>query len=478
MPDATSHTSPRSRHDNPSATGQRASRQADARPTKAQVRSTFANSRRAASPNENRLYEYPSLIAQPVLDRRPSQGSSLRDRQTSSTRQVGLIVMLTSSLALTVLGVIMVFSATSASSISAVTNSGGQATLLSFSVALRHFAWVIISAVVGFVIALIPARWLEMMCYWIFGLCIGLQGATALFGVEVSGNRNWLNLGFAQIQPSELLKLGMIVCLAHVLARLHHKDFASWRALALPMCVFLAAVLAVAAGGDMGTALIFVLIGGGMFWVSGLDRKIIAIVFLLGALFAGILVAIRPSRLRRVIDYIDNFFAVPDVVDPTQSEFAQFAFGSGGWLGVGLGAGKEKWRDLAEAQTDYIYAVVGEELGLLGAVVVLVLFLALGWAFITISLSMRNRYAQLAVVGAALWICGQGLANMSVVTGLLPVFGVPLPFLSQGGSSMLGVYSMLGIVVGLVRSADDHQGADRRNARLIRRSTAVFKART
>lgn len=210
--------------------------------------------------------------------------------------------------------------------------------------------------------------------------------------------------------------------------------------------------------------------------MAGMRNRYLVAVGAFGAFGAAMLVAAQPYRLRRVSDFFSNFFALPDIVAPTQAEFAQFAFGSGGVAGVGLGAGKEKWGDLAEAHTDFIFAVIGEELGLFGTITVVLLFLMIGWAFLQLARNMHTRYGQLVVVGAALWICGQAFLNMCVVTGILPVFGVPLPFISQGGSSMLGVMIINGVVISCARSVPGVREALSIKSGFVRKARAVVRS--
>ena len=384
-----------------------------------------------------------------------------------------LVVLLVSVAVLISLGVVMVFSATSARSIASVALSPERAEL--FSVATRQAITVGLAGVIGAILALLPYRFVERMCYWWLALGIGLQLAVLVFGVTVNGNQNWLAIGPVQIQPSEFLKTALIVWMAHALARLNSDEVRQARTLLIPAAGFVLSTAVVLLGQDMGTALIYILIGGGLFWIAGMRNAYLFAVGGFGAFGAAILIAAQPSRLRRVNDFFSNFFAIPDVYDPTQAEFAQFAFGSGGLAGVGLGAGKEKWRDLAEAHTDFIFAVIGEEFGFFGALAVIVLFLALGWSLIRLMVSLPTRYGQLVTAGAALWICGQAILNMCVVTGLLPVFGVPLPFLSQGGSSMLGVLAILGVVVGCGLSVPGVKEAFTLRSRSVRLSQAVVK---
>ena len=385
-----------------------------------------------------------------------------------------LVVLIGATVVLLVLGVVMVFSATSARSIGTVMLNADGGSF--FSTAIRHAVWVGISVTVALIIVVVPYRWIERMCYWLLAVGVLLQVMVLFFGVEVNGNKNWLALSQSvQVQPSEFLKVAMVVWLAHALARLTSAEVRSMHTIIIPTIGFFVATSVVLLGEDLGTGLIYVLIGASMFWCAGLKNKVIVLVGGAGAFGAAILVAVQPSRFQRVTDFFTSFIALPDIDEPTQSEFAQFAFGSGGISGVGLGAGKEKWRDLAEAHTDFIYAVIGEELGLFGTLTVVLLFLVLGWSYVQLAIHMNTRYGQLAAVGIGIWICGQAFANMCVVTGLLPVFGVPLPFLSQGGSSMLGVMMGTSVVIACALGVPGVKEAFSIRNRSWLRSRAVLK---
>ncbi|WP_216378953.1 FtsW/RodA/SpoVE family cell cycle protein [Arcanobacterium phocae] len=385
-----------------------------------------------------------------------------------------LLLMVASALMLMTIGVFMVFSATAPSSISAV--SRDPSTPL-FAVALRQSIYAVIGIIGAGVLTAIPYKLLQRVAIIPFILGVILQTLVLLQGGEgVAGNNNWLRLGSFALQPSEFLKLAMIIWLAMMLARLTVPEIQTSKTIVIPTIGFLLATGVVVLGGDVGTGLVFVLIGGGMIWLAGLrGRQLIRPAY--GFIFlATILVVIRPSRLYRVGDYLTNLFTLPDQITPTQSDYALFAFGSGGVTGAGLGAGKEKWRDLAEAHTDFIFAVIGEELGMIGAFTIILLFLALGWALLRIAMNHHDRYAQLLAVGASLWLCGQAFANMWVVTGLLPVFGIPLPFVSMGGSSMMATVWMLGVVAataldvpGVRESFTTRRGLVRHARALIRR---------
>ncbi|MBM7825595.1 cell division protein FtsW [Arcanobacterium pluranimalium] len=416
----------------------------------------------------------PVLFAEPIdppVGQTRELTQNQRERRDAVQRSV--ITLLVASTILLIIGIFMVFSATSASSIRAVDRYGEGVGL--FSVAIRQVFWAVLGVIGAVVLAILPYRLIERMCYVIFaGACI-MQLAVVFFGKEVAGNTNWLKIGGLQLQPSEFLKLAVIVWLAHVIGRLRVPQMADLHALALPVGGLTIATGLVLLPGDMGTSIVYVLIGLGMLWLAGLPLKYLGIVFGAGIVGAGALIAIQPSRLSRVTSYFNNLFSTPGLKEPSQADFAQFAFGTGGWSGLGIGAGKEKWRDLKEAHTDFIFAVIGEELGLFGSIIIVVLFLVLAWAFLRLIVNHPFRYGQLLSAGAGLWICGQAFLNMCVVTGLLPVFGVPLPFLSQGGSALMATLFMIGIVISCAMSVPGVKESLRIRSTLVHRARAVLR---
>lgn len=399
----------------------------------------------------------------------------MAERTRRDAIQRGVVVLLVATAALVVLGVIMVFSATAPSSIRLVDADPSRHL---FTIATRQVMWVVAGLAAALVIIRVPYQFTRKYAkLWLGAGCV-LQLLVFAQGSEgVGGNNNWLNLGPVSIQPSEFLKLAMIVWLAQRLAQLTQEEMRVPRKLLCPAVGFLLPVGLVGLGGDLGTALVFGLIAFGMFWYAGIRSMHLLLPVAAASAAAGMMVILGASRRRRVFEYFSNLFTLPDSHNPTQSDLAQFAFGSGGVTGVGIGAGKEKWRDLAEAHTDFIFAVIGEELGLLGALTVVVLFLALGWAFIQIAVNHPSRYARLLVLGAALWICGQGFANMFVVTGLLPVFGVPLPFVSMGGSSMIAALMMVGAVISLALAVPGVKDGWRLRGKLTKKVRTLVRSK-
>ena len=407
------------------------------------------------------------------MTRIDSPALSERELTRRDDIQRALVVVVASTFLLTIFGVVMVYSATAPSSIRAV-DANPDLTL--FSVATRQALTTLIGIVGLIVMALIPYQVTRRFVHLFLAIGCLLQIGVLAQGGGVAGNNNWLSLGPITVQPSEFIKLALVLWLAHMLARLQLKEVEDLRTLWIPALGFLVAVGLVLAGGDVGTGLIYILIAGGLFFLAGLRLKHLGIVAFFGGLGVGAMVAANPSRLRRIGEFVSDLFTLPDTHLPKQSDFAQFAFGTGGLTGAGIGAGKEKWRDLSEAHTDFIFAVIGEELGLLGTVTVIVLFLALGWSLVEICRKHPNRYAQLMTAGAALWLCGQALANMYVVTGLAPVFGVPLPFISMGGSSMLATLAMVGCVMSAALAVPGVRESWRVRGRLVQRIRTVVRS--
>lgn len=406
----------------------------------------------------------------------PVEGLSAKDLVRRNVILQSLLLMIASALMLITIGVFMVFSATAPSSISAV--SRDPSTQL-FAVALRQTIFAVLGIVGAGFLAFIPYKLLQRVALLPLLLGVVLQTLVLLQdGDGVAGNNNWLRIGNFALQPSEFLKLALIIWLAMMLARLTVDEIQHYKTIIIPVLGFGASMGVVLLGGDVGTALVFVLIGAGMFWLAGLrSGQLVPPAFVFGFL-ATILIVIRPSRLYRVGDYFTNLLTLPDQITPTQLDYALFAFGSGGVTGVGIGAGKEKWRDLAEAHTDFIFAVIGEELGMIGAFTIILLFLALGWSLIRIAMNHHDRYAQLLAVGALLWLCGQAFANMWVVTGLLPVFGVPLPFVSMGGSSMMATVWMLGAVIATTLDVPGVRETFTARRGLVRQARALIRRKS
>ena len=271
-------------------------------------------------------------------------------------------------------------------------------------------------------------------------------------GVTVNGNRNWVQLGSSslRIQPSEFAKLAMVIWSASILAA-KGRRLADPRHLVFPLIPVFGLLLALVLGGrDLGTALVLFAITLVTLFIVGVPLRwfVIAVVVVMGVI--AYLVSQSPNRMRRVLSFSDP------MSDPLgtgwQAAHSFFALASGGWWGVGIGASKEKWGALPAAHTDFILAVIGEELGLAGTLVVLFLFLTLAYGGIRIAMRAKSTFVTFAAVEIVAWLMAQALVNIGAVTGLLPIAGIPLPLISYGGSAMLPTLMAIGLLLNFARA--------------------------
>jgi cell division protein FtsW len=342
------------------------------------------------------------------------------------------------------LGLVMVLSA---SSVRAYAASGS-----SLSIFQKQLMWALIGLPLMWWVSRLPVRAFRAAAIPL------LVGAVVLLllvlvpgiGVSVNGNQNWIDFGGPfRLQPSEAAKLALVVWGADLLVR-KHRLLTQWRHLLVPLLPVSGTVLLlVLLGGDLGTAIVLTAIVAALLFVVGAPARLFAILGAAGVAMVALLAVAAPYRLRRIevwlhpeTDYLSAGWQVAH---------AKFALGSGGWWGLGLGAGREKWGGLPEAHTDFIFAVIGEELGLIGTLAVLVLFGLLVYAGVRISLRSRDRFVRLAASATTAWLAVQALVNIGTVLGLLPVTGVPLPLVSYGGSALLPTLVGLGMLVAFAR---------------------------
>jgi len=356
------------------------------------------------------------------------------------------------------LGLIMVLSASSVYAYNLYDNS--------FYIVIRQGLFALLG-LAGFVIVLrMPLSRLRMLIRpaLIAVVVIVLLTFTPL-GLEINGNRNWLPL-FAgvNIQPSEFAKLALVLWIADLYAR-RYKYLGTPRYILTPMLPVGGAVAAlVVAQDDLGTALVLFAVIAGMLWVAGLPWRYTWFLVLVLGVVSVFFIATAPHRVTRLLSFLDP------TADPEgaghQSIKAMMAFARGGFWGVGLGGSRQKWGALPEAHNDFILAVIGEELGLFGTLVVLGLFGALGYVGFRIAVRSRDRFARYAAAGITIWLLSQTIVNIGMVLGLLPVIGIPLPLISYGGSSLFATLVALGV---LANCATTEPGAARALAASRRR---------
>nr|AHE40242.1 Cell division membrane protein FtsW [Streptomyces sp. F12] len=272
-------------------------------------------------------------------------------------------------------------------------------------------------------------------------------------GQTVNGNTNWLSLGGPfQLQPSEISKLALVLWSADLIARKHRLGLLTqWKHLLVPLVPAAMLLLGlILAGGDMGTAVILCAVLFGLLWLAGAPVRLFTGTLTAAGLLAAVLVTTSAHRVSRL--------SCIGAADPGpgdqcwQAAHGLYALASGGLFGQGLGASVEKWGQLPEPHTDFIFAVTGEELGLAGTLSVLALFACLGYAGIRVASRAQDTFARLAATGVTTWIMTQAVINIGAVLGLLPIAGVPLPLFSYGGSALLPAMYAVGLLLCLARN--------------------------
>ncbi|MBD1271643.1 putative lipid II flippase FtsW [Aeromicrobium tamlense] len=348
------------------------------------------------------------------------------------------------------LGLIMVLSASSVFALRVYGNS--------FEIFSRQAIFAVVG-LVGMVIAMrIPLERVRQLSRPVLLVVVVLIGLTFTpLGMDINGNRNWIPLfaGF-NLQPSEFAKLAIVMWIADLYTR-RHRHLGTPRFVITPVVPIAGAVSAlVVFQKDLGTAVILFAIIAGMLWVAGLPLKP-----MLG--FGAGLVVLLLFFVATAQHRVDRFMSfLNPMADPEQSGYqaikAMMGFARGGFWGLGLGSSRQKWGALPEAHTDFILAVIGEELGLAGSLVILALFGLLAYTGFRIAHRSRDRFARYLAAGITIWLTTQAIINIGMVLGLLPVIGVPLPLVSYGGSSMLATLAALGL---LANCATTEPGAAR-----------------
>ena len=383
------------------------------------------------------------------------------------------VMLLVTTLGLAIFGCIMVLSASSVTMI-----SQGQSP---FSQVSSQIMFLVLGVLAMAGITRIPVGVYhkKFVVYAMLATALVMQLAVVVVGVEVNGNRNWLKLGPVQIQPAEFSKLAIIMWLAWVYSR--HGDISRsiWRTLFPSIYGVGALVLLIMLGGDMGTAMVYGFIFVGMMWLAGASRS--SLLKIGGAFAVLALVGVLSSANR--VARIFGIWGSCTNANCDQANSGEVALTTGGFLGVGLGQSRQKYNYLAEAHNDYIFAIIGEELGLLGTLAVLLLYVGLVYCAVRIMLRTTDPLVRLATGGIMIWLTSQAIINMGMVSRILPVIGVPLPFVSYGGSSLLSSLFAAGLLLAFarqtpLRGATKPSNIETQSAREVRRENAEWQRRT
>ncbi len=331
--------------------------------------------------------------------------------------------------------------------------------LSSFYYAIRHAIAIVIGVMLAFVFYRMPLESIERVSIWL------IWGALALLilpwipglGVRLNGALRWIDLGFTNFQVVEATKLLMIMYMAGYCVRQRSQLPVQWRGILKPLGMTSLAVLLLLSQPDFGSATLILAVSLGLLWLAGARASYFSIIAIIGITAMAGIAVLEPYRLQRFVGFLDPW------ADPYKSGFqltqALIAVGRGEWFGVGLGDSVQKLFYLPEAHSDFIVAVIAEELGLFGIVLVLALFaLLVGRAFQlgTRALALGKYYASYLAYGIALWFSLQALVSIGVNLGVLPTKGLTLPLISAGGSSVMMSVAALGLLFNvsrIVRSA-------------------------
>lgn len=393
---------------------------------------------------------------------RPAPETRPHHRWTESVRHLldkpltSYYLLVGSAGLLLTLGLIMVLSSSSVWSYERTGNS--------YSTFLRQLTWVLLSVPLVLVAVRIPHHVLRRFAWLALGVSLVLLGLTqTALGVTVNGNKNWLALGPIQIQPAELAKLAVILWCAHIYAK-KGRLLGDWRHTLIPVVPVMTVVIGlVVLGHDLGTALVLMAIVLGLLWVVGAPTRIFVGSILVAGAGALALAASSDERMERLTSFADPFKSFEGA--GWQAAHGIFAMSSGGLFGKGIGASQQKWGDLPAAHTDFIFAVLGEELGMVGTLLVLVLFLTLAYAGLRVAQRTEDPFARYMAAGITVWITAQMMINVGMVLALLPVIGIPLPLVSYGGSALLPSLVALGLLVSFARHEPGAQAALRAKRR-------------
>ena len=353
------------------------------------------------------------------------------------------------------LGLVMVLSA---STVESVRTFGSAYTLA------QRQALFALAGVIALVLAARTSIQFWRQGAWVFlVLAFGLLVAVLMVGVEVAGQRNWIELfGPFRLQPSEFAKLALVVWGAEVLSRRNRK-IPTWGNLLIPILPVAAIMMIlVLMQGDFGNALMLAAILVGILFAAGAPLRLFAVFGVIGLASVWALTLAAPYRMERITNWLN-----PDADRlgfGWQVAQGQYALGTGGLWGVGLGGSREKWGALPEAHTDFIFPVIGEELGLVGTLSVLGLFAILAFAIFRLSRTSEVQFVRLAAAGVGSWLVIQAVINVGAVLGLLPVTGVPLPLVSYGGSSLVPTLIAIGMLLACARNEPAARRAIRRHA--------------
>jgi cell division protein FtsW len=421
------------------------------RSPKSSIRNTKTSTR------SNVKLQKPKVNAQALSSQGAQQLQAWFDR-IFRAQSVEFYRLLGVTLFLVAFGVIMVLSASSIDSLVANSNS--------LWVFLKQFGFAILGLLSLSIVSLMSVNSIRSKAKGFFVVAMVLQLAVFFIGKDINGNRNWIDVfGLFSIQPSEFLKIAVVLHVAAYLAKQqNYFDEARvwWQAVGM---IGLAMVL-VMIGRDLGTVLIMLIAFLGMLALAGMPTLILRNVSIGLLLLIPMALMGSASRMGRITAWLNP--NAPDPLDYNwQAEHGMWAIAAGRIFGAGLGESKMKWSWIPEVENDFIFAVIAEELGLIGALVVIALFIVLAFSLLRIMQRTQDFFSRIVVISVMLWLVFQALVNIAVVLRLLPVLGVPLPLISAGGSSLISALTAIGVVLAIERENHAKGGVNRSSSRSV-----------
>ncbi|GAA2284946.1 putative lipid II flippase FtsW [Glycomyces scopariae] len=377
-------------------------------------------------------------------------------------------LLLSSAGLLLTIGLVMVFSATMVESY--------EATGDPYTVILQQIIWAVVGLICFWVAQRLPSRTYRAVSRPLLVVAILLGLFLVVMSIAQDGSEDsggiatdnlWIHIGPVQFQPAEIAKFALLLWAADSLVRLGPR-IASWRDLAIPMFPIAGLLMIIIGYADLGTMLIIVAMFIGLLWASGVPLRILGVLFGTALLGSVLLIAFEGYRMERII----SFSRPEDFADTWGYQAIQgyYAIADGGWFGLGLGESRQKWDWLPNGHNDFIFALIAEELGVVGCLVILALFAVLVYTGFRIARRSDDPFRSLVAAGVTIWIAGQAFINIGGVLGLIPMTGVPLPFISDGGTALVVVLAAVGMLAGFARAEPDAAQALRaRNpSRLVR----------
>ncbi|WIB68620.1 putative lipid II flippase FtsW [Curtobacterium sp. MCBD17_035] len=405
---------------------------------------------------------------------RRANGAVVAVRQLFVAETGAFYTILGVTLFLVVFGVVMVLSSSSVEQYAATKDFFGAFT--------RQGMYAVIGVPLMLVASRLSVRFWRKWAMRIVVAGLVVQALVVLtpLGYSIQGNRNWIRIGSFTAQPSEILKLALALGIGAIIYAKRDK-LDDWREVFIPVgLAALGSIGLVLVGKDLGTAIIMMLLVFGALFIGGARLRHLGVGVLAIAVVVPFLTMSSSSRSSRISAWLSGCTNSNQYQDLCwQPVHGMWALASGGVFGVGLGNSKLKWSWLPEADNDFIFAIIGEELGLIGAIVVLVLFVVLAIGFVKVIRTSRDPFVRTVTGAVMVWIVGQALVNIAVVLGLLPVLGVPLPLISAGGSALIMTLVAIGVVLSFARVAPDADTAVPVDGHLVaaQRSAAAAAAR-